>query len=441
MSEISVSVEDISQFKKKMSFEIPWDLVKQELDKVYRNLGKKAKIKGFRPGKTPRKVLENYFKADAEGEAITNIINKYYWRELDNRGLVSLSQPEIDQNGLKEESAFCFSAAFEAEPDFEPHGYQELELQKVHYSPSEEDVSARLQVLRKTLATMQEAEEGRPAALGDFVKIDFAGLLDGEALPELKSDNYFLELGSKNFIPGFEEEIAGMKKDETKTFHITFPEDYAGKKMAGKEVIFTVTLKELQEQKLPEINEEFVKNFEKYDTLEELKNDVWSMLEEQGRKKTDSEFRDAIVDAILKANEFSVPPSLVERQSFYMMTDMQKRMRAAGMDEQSSMALSFRMNDKFREEAEKTVKTYLLTKKIAEKEGIVVDSADIDNWIKEIAAQHQTDYENVKTTYNNPEYLDMLKPEIIQKKVFDFIESMANITTVEKVGIKEEAAA
>src|SRR5690606_13995101 len=126
----------------------------------------------------------------------------------------------------------------------------------------------------KMFATMQDVTEDRLAVMGDFVLIDFAGTLDGEALQELKSDNFLLEQGSKRFIPGFEEQVTGMKNGETKDIKLTFPEDYHEKKMAGKEVIFTVTAKGLKEQKLPEIDDNFIKNFEKYNTLEDLKNDV-----------------------------------------------------------------------------------------------------------------------------------------------------------------------
>ncbi len=440
MSELSVKVEDISQVKKKMSFEIPWASVKDELENVYRDIGKKAKLKGFRPGKIPRKVLENYFKSDAEGETITNIVNKYYWQELENRGIVTLSRPEIEQNGLKEDADFSFSAAFETEPAFEPQGYLGMVLEKINISVSEEDMEKRLQEIRKMFATMQDVTEDRQAVMGDFTTIDFSGTLDGEALPELKSDNFLLELGSKRFIPGFEDQIAGMKCGETKEFNITFPVDYSEKKMAGKEVIFTVTVKGIKEQKLPEIDEEFIKNFEKYNTLEELKNDVRETLTEQCKRQSNTEFQNEIMEAVLKANEFEAPPSLVERQIFYMMSDTQKRMRAAGMDEKNAMELSFRMHDQFKQDAEKTVKSFLLVKKIAEKEGITVETNDIDHHIKELAEIHHTDYEVVKSAYDNEERMESLKTEIIQKKVFDFIESQANINVVEKVGMKQEEA-
>ncbi len=440
MSELTVKVEDISQVKKKMSFVIPWAFVKDELEAVYREIGKKAKIKGFRPGKIPRKMLESYFKADAEGEAITNIVNKYYWQELDDRGIVTLSRPEIEQDGLKENAEFSFSASFETEPTFEPLGYQGIELVKTNISISDKDMEKRLQEIRKMFATMQDVDEDRQAVMGDFVTIDFAGTMEGDALPELKSDNFLLELGSDRFIPGFEEKLVGLKKGEVKDINLTFPEDYHEKKMAGKDVSFTVTMKGLKEQKLPELDETFIKNFDKYNTLEDLNNDVRKSMEDQSKRQSDAKLKDQIIEALLKANEFEAPPSLVERQIFYMMSDTQKRMRSAGMEEKSAMELSFRMHDQFKQEAEKTVRSFLLIKKIAEKEAITVSEEDIDNHIKELAEIHQTDPAVVKGAYDNEERVNSLKSEIVQKKVFDFIEQQANIKVIEKVGMDEEAA-
>ncbi|MBP7764828.1 MAG: trigger factor [Deltaproteobacteria bacterium] len=435
MSELSVKVEDISQVKKKMSFEVPWAFVKDELENVYRAIGKKAKIKGFRPGKVPRKVLETYFKADAEGETITNIVNKYYWQELDNRGLVSLSRPEIEQNGLKEDTDFAFSASFETEPAFEPQGYKGLELEKTDLKVSDEDMEKRLGEIRKMFATMQDIEDDRPAAMGDFVTIDFSGTLDGEALPELQSENYTLELGSQRFVPGYEEQVAGMRKGETKDVNVTFPEDYHEKKMAGKNVTFKVALKGIKEQKLPEINEEFIKNFDKYDTLDDLKSDVRKSMEEQCLRQSDTQFKDKIMEAILQANEFEPPPSLVERQIFYMISDTHKRMRSAGMDEKNAMELSFRMHDQFKQDAEKSVRSFLILKKIAEKESLTVSDEDVDKYINELAQLHNTDVEVVKSAYEDEERMSSLKSEILQKKVFDFIEREANIKVVEKLGM------
>jgi len=209
--------------------------------------------------------------------------------------------------------------------------------------------------------------------------------------------------------------------------------------MAGKDVSFTVTLKGLKEQKLPELDENFIKNFDKYNTLEDLNNDVRKSMEDQSKRQSEARLKDQIIEALLQANEFEAPPSLVERQIFYMMSDTQKRMRSAGMEEKSAMELSFRMHDQFKQEAEKTVRSFLLIKKIAEKEALEVTEDDIDNHIKELAEIHQTDPAVVKGAYDNEERVNSLKSEIIQKKVFDFIEHQANIKVIEKIGMDEEA--
>src|ERR1035437_11053317 len=321
-----MKMEEISLVKKKLSFEIPWSEVKQELDAVYRDVGKKAKIKGFRPGKIPRKVLESHFKGHAEEETITNIINKYYWQTLEDKGIMALSRPDITQDGFKENTNFSFTASFETEPDFEPKGYNGIELEKEKIQITESDLENRLKEIRQMFATMEEVKDNRAIIMGDYVTIDFAGSLDGESHQELKADNYLLELGSKRFIPGFEEQLVGMKNSETKAINVKFPEDYHEKKFAGKYVIFTVTIKDIKEKKLPEIDENFIKNFDKYNSLDELKNDARHTLEQDCQRLTESNLQNKILEIILKENNFEVPPSLIEKQIFYMMADTQKRM-------------------------------------------------------------------------------------------------------------------
>ena len=438
MSEVAIKVEEISMIKKKISFDIPWNEVKEELDAVYRDIGKKAKIKGFRPGKVPRNVLESNFKDHAEEETITNIINKHYWQALDDKGIMSLSKPDITQEGFKENTNFTFTASFETEPDFEPKGYNGIEVEKENIKITESDLDNRLNEIRQMFATMEEIKDDRAAIMGDYVTIDFAGTLDGVVHEDLKADNYFLELGSKRFIPGFEEQIPGMKNGETLDIKVKFPEDYHEKKFAGKDVIFTVTIKDIKEKKLPEIDENFIKNFDKYNSLDELKNDARKALEQDCERITETNLQNKIMEIILKENDFELPPSLVEKQIFYMMADTQKRMTSAGMDETGAMELSFKMHDKFKEDAQKVVKSFLLLKKIAQKEAIGLEEADLDKHIMELAEKHGRDYEQIRTAFEKEERKENLRTELIQKKTFDFIEQKANIKVVEKIGMAVE---
>ena len=438
MSEVVVKMEELSSVKKKLSVEIPWDDIKNELDAVYREIGKKAKLKGFRPGKVPRNVLETYYKEEAEGETATNIINRYYWQTLDEKGIVAISRPEINQEGIKENTPFSFSASFETEPEFEPKGYKGIELEKEKIQVTESDMEKRLGEIRQMFATMEDMKEERPVVNGDFVIIDFAGSLDGELFPELKADDYHLEIGSQRFVPGFEEKVIGMKNGETKSINVVFPEDYHEKKFAAKEIVFNVSLKNIQVKKLPEIDENFIKNFERYDSIEDLKADVRKTLEEKFQNMAETNLHDRITEALIGENDFEVPPSLLERQIYYMIADTQKRMMSAGMDEKNAMELSFKMHDKFKDDAVKMVKSFLLLKKIAAKESLTVEESDIEKYIQDLAVQYGRDYESLKKMYDNEERRDGLKMELMQKKVFDFIELNANIKIVEKNGVDAE---
>jgi trigger factor len=431
-------MEELSPVKKKLSLEIPWSEVKSELNAVYREVGKKAKIKGFRPGKIPRNVLETYYKEQAEEETATNIVNKYYWQTLEDKGIVAVSRPEINQEGLKEDTAFSFSASFETEPEFEPKGYKGIELEKEKIQVTDSDMEKRLDEIRQMFATMEEIKDDRPAVKGDFVVIDFAGSLNGELSKELKADDYYLEIGSQKFVPGFEEQLIGMKNEETKSINVVFPVNYHEKKFAGKEIIFNVTLKNIKEKKLPEIDENFIKNFDRYNSIEDLKTDVRKTLEEKFQGLAETNLQNNITEVLIKENDFEVPPSLLERQIFYMMADTQKRMISAGMDEKNAMELSFKMHDKFKDDAVKIVKSFLLLKKIAKKESFIVEENDIEKYIQELAAQYGRDYESLRTMYDNEERKDGLKMELMQKKVFDFIELNANIKMVEKNGVDVE---
>ena len=438
MSQVVVKMEELSPVKKKLSLEIPWSEVKNELNAVYREVGKKAKIKGFRPGKIPRNVLETYYKEQAEEETATNIVNKYYWQTLEDKGIVAVSRPEINQEGLKEDTAFSFSASFETEPEFEPKGYKGIELEKEKIQVTDSDMEKRLDEIRQMFATMEEIKDDRPAVKGDFVVIDFAGSLNGELSKELKADDYYLEIGSQKFVPGFEEQLIGMKNEETKSINVVFPVNYHEKKFAGKEIIFNVTLKNIKEKKLPEIDENFIKNFDRYNSIEDLKTDVRKTLEEKFQGLAETNLQNNITEVLIKENDFEVPPSLLERQIYYMMADTQKRMISAGMDEKNAMELSFKMHDKFKDDAVKIVKSFLLLKKIAKKESFIVEENDIEKYIQELAAQYGRDYESFRTMYDNEERKDSLKMELMQKKVFDFIEQNANIKVVEKNGVDVE---
>jgi trigger factor len=427
---VAVKIDDISSVKKKLFFDVPWADVKNEMDIVYRKLGKKAKIKGFRQGKVPRAMLEKYYRSEAEEETVSNLINRYYWETLQEKNLAVVSQPDIDQKGIETEKNFSFSATVEIEPSIEPKDYLGLELEEEELVVSEADIDRRMQEIRQMFATMEEMNEDRGIIAGDFVTIDFQGNLAGESLKELKSENHLIEIGSKSFVPGFEDQLVGMRKGEEKTITVTFPNDYHAEHIAGKDVVFEVSVKGIRLKRLPELDEQFVKNFDKYESLQALREDVRHRIESEKRRKIDIALERQISDRILERNNLEVPDSFVERQIYYMMADMQRRMASSGMDPQKAADFSAKLHDQFKDEAAKIVKTVFLIRAIAAKEALTVEEEEVEREIREMAAHRAQDYELLRKSLEKEGMIDNIRNEVLNRKTYGLLKEKAQITTV-----------
>ena len=431
---MSVNIEELSPVRKKISFDIPWLDVQRELEHTYRTVAKTARIKGFRQGKIPRNILELHYKEHVETEVATNLVNQFYWDALKEHDIQAVTQPQIEQKGIEKEKNFAFTATVEVEPRVDPAGYLDMELEKEELDVTDADVDARLQEIREMFATMQDVEEDRGLNAGDFATIDFQGALDGEVQKEMKAEDYFLEIGSKTLVPGFEDQLIGMKKGESKEVPVKFPDDYHAAHLAGKDVVFSVALKGIKEKKLPEINEEFVKNFERYEKLADLRDEIRKNLEVENKARIGANLGKLIVDKLLenKDNEFDVPPSFVERQIFQMMAETQRRLLSRGMDKKAATEMTVKMHDAYRDDARKIVRTALMIKNIARKENITVSDEELHERIRLIAESRGQTSEAVKEALEKDDMLDHVANEVLHNKVFDFIEAKAKITMVKK---------
>ena len=431
---MSVNIEELSPVRKKISFDIPWLDVQRELENTYRTVAKTARVKGFRQGKIPRNILELHYKEHVEEEVAANLVNQFYWDALKEHDIQAVTQPQIEQKGIEKEKNFAFTATVEVEPRVDPAGYLDMELEKEELDVTDADVDARLQEIREMFATMQDVEEDRGLKTGDFATIDFQGTLDGEAQKEMKAEDYFLEIGSKTLVPGFEDQLIGMKKGESQEVQVKFPEDYHAEQLKGKDVVFSVALKGIKEKKLPEINEEFVKNFERYEKLSDLREEIRKNLEVENKARIGANLGKLIVDKLLgnQDNEFDVPPSFVERQIFQMMAETQHRLLSRGMDKKAATEMTVKMHDPYRDDARKIVRTALMIKNIARKENITVSDEELKERIRLIAESRGQTPEAVKEALEKDDMLDHVANEVLHNKVFDFIEAKAKITMVKK---------
>ncbi|OPX39290.1 MAG: trigger factor [Desulfobacteraceae bacterium 4484_190.3] len=435
--EAEVSIEDISSVKRKMLFEIPWADVKKELDKAYHVIGKKAKVKGFRPGKTPRKVLEMYYKNQAEEEAVSILVGESYADAVKENRISVVDNPVIDQKGIELNKNFKYTATVEIEPVFEPKDYIGLEVEKEEYEVKDEDVEARLEQLRQMYSTLESIEDNRGIIEGDFVNIDFEGKVDGKTSKKLTSKNYMLEIGSKIFVPGFEDQLIGVNKGESKEIKVRFPDDYPSKNVAGKDGIFSVSVNDIKEKRLPDLDENFIKNFDAYDKLEDLKKDIRESLVKENETRINADLKNMIIDRLLENNEFEIPSVFVNRQIDYMALGARQRMINDGMNPEKAAEISSNLHDRFKSEAEKIVKTSLLIHKIAEKESITVDEKDIEVKLRELARKLAQDYESLKASYETNNLKEHLKNEILEQKTLDFLKEKSDIRNVKKSNNKK----
>ena len=248
----------------------------------------------------------------------------------------------------------------------------------------------------------------------------------------MKAENYLLEIGSKRFMPGFEEELIGMTKDKTEQITIKLPDDYHAKNLAGEEIVFSVTLKNIKEKKLPEIDDKFIKNFDKYESLDDLKKDIRKTLDEENVGRENSAFKSLIIERLLECNQFEVPQAFVNRQVAYMIDDTQKRLAMRGMKRDETRERYKELYDLYKDEASKIVRTIILLKNIGEKEAISVSDQEIEDKIRELAQLRGDNYDSLKESLQSENMTNDIRSEILNTKIFAFIEDKAEVEIVKK---------
>lgn len=435
-----VKVEDVSPVEKKLSFEIPWSEVKTELDRSYRTIGKKANIKGFRAGKIPRHILEKYFKEESEQETVMNLLNRYYFEALKEKDLRPAGEPSIDQKGIAPEENFVFTATVEVEPDIDPVDYEGLDVEKEDWQMTDEELEKGLKQLQLMHSTLEAVEEDRGVEKDDFAVLRFEGKVDGVAKKELSAEHHMVQVGSGSLIPGFEDQLLGMKKNETRQVKVTFPEDYGNKDLAGKEALFEVELKDIRQRKLPELNEEFVKNFEKYRSLDELRDDLRKSIVERNTTRVREDMRREIVNRLIEKNDVPVPNVYVEREKRFIMTDAVEKMTGGGVPREQAIGVVSNLHEEYGKQALRMVKATLVLRKVAEKEGIRVEDGDVEAKLRDLSERYGRDYESVRASFEkNENLMTRLADELHEQKTIDFLEGKANIRLVKKeAGAGEE---
>jgi trigger factor len=426
---MKATLEEISTIKKKVNIEIPDDEVTGEIDSFYEELRKKAKIKGFRPGKAPRSILERHFKDYVKAEVLQRLIQDTYPTALSEKDLHPVSDPVIEPGELENGKPFQYSATIEVKPEIKLEGYLGLKIEGKKEEVKDEEVEERLKRLQELHAHLKTVSETRPIQNGDYVIVDYEAKMDGKPLEEGKALDFTVEVGSGRFIPALEENLIGLKPEEEKEIAVPFSEDYGYKKWAGKTVSFHVKIKEIKEKILPPLDDEFAKDLGDYSSLEELKVKLRGEVEKEKELALERQLKDQVVDQLLQANPFEVPEILVEEQAKAYVSDTKLRLATQGMAFKNLGVSEDKLQEDYREMARKQVRTFLILEKIAGQEGITVTDEEAEDRLREISERTNQKFDVVKRYYEKNGLIPEVKAGIMSNKTLDFLLQKANIST------------
>lgn len=417
---MKVEVASVSGVEKRMTVCIPGARVDEEMEKTYKGLKKEVRIRGFRPGKVPVAILKKHFKAQVEEDVIQKIVSDSYPKALDEVKEMPVSPPRIENGVIEAGQDFTYTAVFEVKPEIDVKDYEGLELEQEKVEITDEDVDKEIETLRKSYATLKEVE-GRAAQKGDTVVVNYEGTVGGEPIPRGKQENFSMELSEATVFPGMAEHIAGMNKGENKDFSIDLPEDYGDENFAGKKADFKLTLNEIKERILPELDDEFAKDLGDYKDVQDLKQKFKESMQERKKQKSENDVREKIFDLLIEKNSFDVPKKMVETQAKNMIMEMQQMFAAQGLNLADLGQSPDRLIENYKGPAEKQVRAALLLEAIAKKENLDADEKEIEAKYEDLARQVGQDVSFVKEKVSD----DMIKPQVLEKKALELIKAKA----------------
>ena len=421
--------------------EIPADSVKAQVDKAYLNLGKKAHVKGFRPGKAPRDVLSRMYGPQVANDVANAIVNDTLPKVLSEKNLTPVNQPSVEAGeAIDPKKAFSYKARFEVQPDIEDVKFEGLELYKPKAEVPDAAIDEQLEQLRQRNAALKAPEPARAAKAGDVATIDFTLSVDGNEVKDGGGQGVQLELGAGQALPEIDAALIGKNNGDKATAEHTFPAEHPREDFRGKKGVFDITIADLKERVPPALDDEFAKDIG-FDTLIALRADVHTKLEKAFKDRSETVLAEQIVAKLNELNPCDVPPSLVEQQRRIMEQEVVMQARRAGQRFTKEQAEA--LSSAIQADAERKVRAGLLMAAIAKKNTFKVTDEDLEKGMQELAAETGKNVAKLRVEYREKAKRDILIGMILEDKILDFIESKSKITEGEppKAEAEVDAAA
>ena len=435
---MQVHVETISPVSKKVSFEIPVDQVNAEIEKAYTRIQKKAKLQGFRPGKAPLQMIKRTYTDAMRDDVMRRFYEQTLFKTLDEHKIEAIDSPTIESDILEENTPFKYSAVVEVMPEVVLKDYMGLAITKEKFVFKPESIDEELNKMQANMAQLVPVEDGNAVENGDSVTLDYFFSVEGCPEETSNAEDAQVEVGSHRLLPGFEDQLVGMKCGETKQITLTLPEEYRTPEAAGKEGVFQVSLKEIKRKELPEINDEFAQQFGDFQTVDELRAKMTEYTRKQELDRIENDQKEQIIQEMIRKNPLDVPQSMVSRQLEHMLENLKNRLKSQRMSIEMMGLDDKGFRERFRDAAADKVRGGLLLMALVEKENFEVTDQDIENRYEQIAAGNTEMLDRIRGHYAaNRKDKQSLISEIKEDKAIQFLLESAVITEVEAAAAQQ----
>ncbi len=399
------------------------------IKKVYFKSAKYFNIPGFRKGKAPMQIVEKYYGKEIFYEdAFNEVAEEALEEAVKEHNLEVVSRPDIEVKQIEKGKDLIFVATMQTKPEAELGKYKGIEIKKIEYNVTDEDIEHELGHMQEHNSRLVSIDE-RPVESGDIATIDFEGFVDGVAFEGGKAEKHDLEIGSNTFIPGFEDQVIGMKIDEEKDINVTFPEEYFSKELAGKEATFKVKVHEIKKKELPELDDEFAKDVSEFDTLKELKEDIKAKKEKQNEERAKYETQEAVVKALCENMKVEIPTGMIELEVENMLKDIEQRLSYQGLKLEQYLQMMGKTEADIKKEYEpqaiEGIKSRLALEAVIKAEKIEATDSELEEKMKEMAKNYGK--ENDEEFLKNENVKNYIKQGIASEKAIDFLVKNAKI--------------
>ena len=406
----------------KLEITIEAEKFENAMKKVYFQNAKYFNIPGFRKGKAPMNIVEKYYGAEIFYEdAFNDVATEYYDKALEENKIEAVSRPEVDVIQMEKGKDLIFTATVQTKPEVELGKYKGVEIKKVEYPVEDKDVEHELGHMQEHNSRLVSIDD-RELQNGDIATIDFEGFVDGVAFEGGKAENHELEIGSGAFIPGFEDQLVGMKIDDEKEIKVTFPKEYFSKDLAGKEAMFKVKLHEIKKKELPELDDEFAKDVSEFDTLDELKASIKERLQKSNEQRAKYEIEENAIKEVCKNVKVDIPSGMIEMEVTHMMKDFEQRLSYQGLNMQQYLKMIGKTEEEMKKEYEpqaiEGIKSRLTLEAIIKAEKIQATEEEIKEKMEEMAKSYGKKVEEISDNENLKNYIE---EGIETEKAIDYI--------------------